>query len=63
MRNVGKSPVEGKGYATDTVSGRAYRLDAFYQWIWDQEGRYPTQITHDYADEWMRELASSVDMT
>jgi integrase len=57
MQNVGKSPAEGKGYAPDTVSGRAYRLDAFYRWVWEEEDRYTTQITHDHADDWMRELA------
>lgn len=57
MRNIGKSPAKGEGYAPDTVNGRAYRLDAFYRWVWKEEGRYTTQVTHDHADEWMRELA------
>jgi site-specific recombinase XerD len=57
MQNIGKSPAEGEGYAPDTVSSRAYRLDVFYRWVWDQEDRSTTQITHDHADDWMRELA------
>lgn len=57
MINIGKSPEKGQGYAEDTVSGRAYRLDKFYRWVWSQEDRYTTQITHEHANDWMRELA------
>jgi integrase len=57
MENLGKSPEQGEGYAQDTVNGRAYRLDAFYRFVWEEEGRYTTQVTHDHADEWMRKLA------
>lgn len=48
MTNIGKSPEKGQGYAEDTVSGRAYRLDKFYRWVWSQEDRYTTQgAKHD----------------
>lgn len=57
MLTLGKSPEEAEGYAKDTVDGRAYRLDQFYRWVWEQEDRYTTTITHEHADEWMRELA------
>ena len=57
MRSVGKDPEQGKGYARDTAHARAYRLDLFYRWVWDQEDGYTTRITHDHADQWMRELA------
>jgi integrase len=57
MQNLGKNPAEGEGYAQDTVNDRAYRLDQFYRWVWDQEDRYTIQTTHDHADGWMRELA------
>lgn len=57
MVNIGKNPEQGEGYAYDTANGRAYRLDLFYRWVWDQEERYTTQITHDHADEYMRKLA------
>lgn len=58
MQDLGKSPEEGKGYADDTVNGRAYRLDQLYRWVWEQEERYTTTLTHDHADAWMRELAA-----
>ncbi|MDB2276266.1 site-specific integrase [Halorubrum ezzemoulense] len=57
MVNLGKSPEKAEGYAEDTVNGRAYRLDQFYRWVWDEEDRYTTQLTHQHADDWMRELA------
>ena len=57
MSNVGKAPSGGKEDAEDTVNGRAYRPDQFYRWVWDEEDRYTTQLTHDHADGWMRELA------
>lgn len=57
MEDLGKSPSDKEGYAQDTVNGRAYRLDQFYRWVWDQEGRYTTAITHDHTDGWMRKLA------
>ena len=58
MVNIGKDPDHGEGYAYDTANGRAYRLDKFYRFVWkEQEGRYTTEITHDHADAYMRELA------
>lgn len=57
MVNLGKSPEKAEGYAEDTVNGHAYRLDQFYRWVWDEEDRYTTQLTHQHADDWMRELA------
>ena len=58
MQDIGKNPEQGEGYAQDTVNDRAYRLDQFYRFVWDYEDRYTTQITHDHADAWMRELAA-----
>ncbi|MFC6873637.1 tyrosine-type recombinase/integrase [Halobellus marinus] len=58
MVNIGKDPEHGDGYAYDTANGRAYRLDLFYRNVWkEQEGRYTTEITHDHADAYMKELA------
>lgn len=53
----GKNPDKVEGYATTTVSNRAHRMDYFYRWVWDEEGGYTTQITHQHADEWMQDLA------
>lgn len=54
---VGKDPEKAEGYALGTVRPRASRMDQFYRWVWDEEGGYTTQITHNHADEWMQELA------
>jgi len=42
---IGKNPEKAEGYADETVYQRAYRLDRFYQYVWDEEDRYITQIT------------------
>jgi len=55
---IGKNPEKAEGYADETVYQRAYRLDRFYQYVWDEEDRYTTQITIDHADAYMRELAT-----
>lgn len=55
----GKKPDKGEGYALGTVKPRAYRMDQFYRWVWDEEGGYTVHITHDHADAWMRHLAQS----
>jgi len=47
----------GDGYAYQTVKPRSHRMDAFYRWVWDAEGRYTTDVTHEHADNWMRHLA------
>lgn len=53
----GKDPAHADGYAYHTVKSRAYRMDHFYRWVWEQEGRYTADVTHDHADEWMKALA------
>jgi len=53
----GKEPSKADGYALGTVKPRAYRMDQFYRWIWEQEGGYTAHLSHDYADSWMRHLA------
>ncbi|ADE03311.1 tyrosine-type recombinase/integrase [Haloferax volcanii] len=56
LRDIGKNPSRGKGYASDTVYNRAYRIDAFYRWVWEFEGAYTTTLTTDHADAYCREL-------
>lgn len=51
----GKDPERAEGYAATTVSRRAHRIDQFYRWVWDDRG-YTTEVTHEDADEYMREL-------
>ncbi len=57
MQTIGKSPAEDEGYAPDTVSSRT---DSTASTVGlGSEGRDTTQITHDHADDWMRELAET----
>lgn len=54
---VGKNPDTADGYAFQTVSNRAYRMDLFYRWVWKQEDQYTTSVTHEHADDWLYHLA------
>ncbi len=54
---LGKKPEEAEGYAFSTVDNRAYRMDMFYRWVWQQENGYTADIIHKHADEWLRYLA------
>lgn len=54
---LGKDPKEAEGYAFQTVSNRAYRMDKFYRWVWKQEQGYTTDINHAHADNWLQYLA------
>jgi site-specific recombinase XerD len=53
----GKKPQKATGYALGTVNPRAYRMDQFYRWVWEQENGYTANLSHDHADAWMRHLA------
>ena len=57
LLTFGKEPDHAEGYAQATISKRAYRIDKFYRWVWQEEDRYTTDVTHDHADGWMKELA------
>jgi len=32
-------------------------MDQFYRWVWEQEGGYTANLTHEHADGWMSYLA------
>ena len=55
--SLGKNPEKAEGYSHHTVEIRAYRLDKFYRWVWQQRG-YTTVMTHDDADTYLRNLAT-----
>jgi site-specific recombinase XerD len=57
LLTFGKEPKKAEGYALGTVKPRAYRVDQFYRWIWEQGEGYTTQLYQDYADTWVRQLA------
>jgi len=58
LYGFGKTPDSAEGYSESTLQNTAYRLDAFYRYVWDQEG-YTTDIDHSHADAYLRELATS----
>jgi hypothetical protein len=55
---LGKQPETGTGYAESTMRVRHYRVNDFYEWVWDDRG-YTTRVTHDDADTYLREVALS----
>jgi len=57
LLGMGKTPKRAEGYARSTVSNRAYRMDKFYRWVWQEEGGYTVAVTHDHGNDWLRELA------
>jgi site-specific recombinase XerD len=59
LLTFGKSPDEVEGYSAGTTKVRAQKIDQFYRWVWKHEDGYTLQITHDHADEWMKEIAYS----
>ncbi|WP_135829856.1 tyrosine-type recombinase/integrase [Halorussus halobius] len=57
MLSLGKDPEKANGYSYTTAKNRMNRLDLFYRFVWEQEGRYVQDLTTDHADSWMRFLA------
>jgi site-specific recombinase XerD len=56
MLHLGKNPKKAEGYSFPTVRRRAYGLDRFYRWVWEENEGYTTQLTHDDADAYCRHL-------
>jgi hypothetical protein len=57
MLSLGKTPSKAEGYSHSTAKNRMQRLDMFYRFIWEREGRYIQDLTTDHADQWMQWLA------
>ncbi|MFC4541466.1 tyrosine-type recombinase/integrase [Halosolutus amylolyticus] len=53
----GKNPKRADGYAHSTVKNRASRMDQYYRWVWREESRYTTDLTHEHADAYLEYLA------
>jgi len=53
----GKDPKQADGYAHTTVKGRSHRMDQFYRWVWSEENGYTSNVTHEHADAYLRDLA------
>jgi site-specific recombinase XerD len=56
--NKGKNPKRKKGLAEETAENYLSRVDKFHRWVWEQEEGYTTQITREYADEYVEALAT-----
>ena len=54
---VGKDSERNDGYSKSVTRNMAYRLSKIYRWVWDREDRYTTEITHEDADAYLREIA------
>jgi hypothetical protein len=59
LATMGKDPEKLEGYAHDTARNYAAILDKFYREYWEQNDGYTTDLTHDDADEYLRELVLS----
>lgn len=57
MLSLGKNPDKADGYSYSTAKNRMNRLDLFYRFVWEREGRYVQDLTTGHADDWMRYLA------
>jgi len=57
LLTFGKRPDQASGYALGTLKPGAYRMDRFYRFVWEQEGGYTVNVTHENADAWMKHLA------
>ncbi|PSQ44594.1 hypothetical protein BRD17_03920 [Halobacteriales archaeon SW_7_68_16] len=58
MLSLDKNPDKATGYSHSTAKNRMNRLDLFYRFIWNREGRYIQDLTTSHADDWMRHLAT-----
>lgn len=57
LLSMGKDPEAFEGYAFQTVRARGNRMDYFYRWIWQEEGRYVSDVTREHADAVLQHLA------
>ncbi|WP_435319001.1 site-specific recombinase xerd [Haloarchaeobius sp. TZWSO28] len=57
LLTFGKDPDKVEGYAHSTVKARAARMDRFYRWVWEEEGRYVSEPSHEHADAFLKQLA------
>lgn len=53
----GKDPAAVEGYAPKTVQNTAYRTSKFFRFVWEVEGGFTLEITHDHADDYLDHLA------
>ncbi|QGA83020.1 site-specific integrase [Halomicrobium sp. LC1Hm] len=56
LARQGKDPERLEGYAYDTYYTYANIICQFHRSIWDEEGRFTLDLTHQQADEYLRGL-------
>lgn len=61
LSRMGKNPETLEGYAHDTAKNYASILDKFYRWVWEREGGYSTDLSHDHADAYLRGMIMADD--
>ncbi|MGB9986208.1 tyrosine-type recombinase/integrase [Salarchaeum japonicum] len=61
LARMGKDPEKLDGYAHHTAKNYASILDKFYRWAWEHRPGYTTDLDHDDADEYLRELVLADD--
>jgi len=59
LATMGKEPDKLEGYAEDTMRNYTTILDKFYRWCWEKNDGYTTDLPHERADEYLRELVLS----
>lgn len=59
LHRRGKDPSAGVGYAPKTVENTAYRTSKFMRYVWDLEGTFTLELTHEHADRYLDDLAAA----
>lgn len=57
LLTFGRTRIRSRAMPSRQFALEPNRMDMFYRWSWEQEGRYVADVTHEHADEWMQELA------
>lgn len=63
LHSLGKHPERAEGYAEGTVRATHYHIDRFYRWVWNHEGHYTTEVTHEHANTYLMEYLSREDVS
>lgn len=63
LYTLGKCPERAEGYAEGTVQVTHYHIDRFYRWLWNYEGHYTTEVTHEHANTYLMEYLSREDVS
>lgn len=56
LAKQGKNPEKLEGYAYDTYATYANVISQFHRYVWEEEGRFTLDLSHEQADEYLRGL-------